>query len=140
MKRGRRKKLVIEWHGPGPTRREVLAVMKAAHARGLRRVVACRSSIYGRRKNPSAESDAYKRFHWGETPRRERAMKLPDFGRLYELGKLVRVEYLASKDGEECIWVHDFEEPLPSLTATARGRLGPIVGGRARVTPRGIER
>jgi len=91
-------------------------------------------------ENPEADAEsAFEAFHWGETPKRgPRPRRLPDFSELYEIGELVRVEYLTTKGGERAIWVHDFSRPYPVLTATPKGRLGPILGGRARVTPRGI--
>ena len=89
--------------------------------------------------NPSKGAKAFERFHWGEPSKRERVIELPDFGELYALGKLKTVEYETSKGGESAIWVHDFDKPQPTLTATPEGELGPIVGGRAHVTERGIE-
>ena len=89
--------------------------------------------------NPSKSAKAFERFHWGEPSTGERAIELPDYSELYTLGKLKTVEYEATKGGESAIWVHDFGSPEPTLTATPDGELGPIVGGRAYVTEKGIE-
>ncbi len=57
---------------------------------------------------------------------------------VFELGKLRYAEYQTRKGDQAAIWCHDFSWPYPSLTGTADGRLGPILGGNARVTERGI--
>jgi hypothetical protein len=94
----------------------------------------------GHGRKGSAAAREYERTHWGEQPKRLRHLRLPSFGELYELGKLRAVEYETSKGGEHAIWVHKFTKPYPSLTATPRGKLGPLVGGAAVVTERGIEK
>jgi len=132
----------ITWTGPKPpTRLELEALRRAAALGELRDG----DSARGARVNPSssqgrAAKAAYQRFHWGRRPNKTRTARLPDFGELYELGELRRVEYAARKGNETAIWVHDFTKPYPRLTATPRGQLGPIVGGRAHVTERGIEK
>lgn len=83
--------------------------------------------------------DAYREFHWGDEARECRRVEIPEFDRLFALGQLRRVDYETTKDGETAIWFHDFEDPLPTLTATPDGTLGPILGGGAVVTARGIE-
>ncbi|MCP5118540.1 MAG: hypothetical protein GY953_47615 [bacterium] len=97
-------------------------------------------AIEYRRTNPTDAEEAYTAFHWGNAPRRRRNAKLPDYSELYALGKLRAVEYQAEKGKTDAIWVHEFSAPYPTLTATADGKLGPIVGGGAFVTSRGIER
>lgn len=91
------------------------------------------------KSNPTDAADAFERFHWGEQSTGERVLELPEYRELYALGKLKTVEYETSKGGECAIWVHEFDSPEPTLTATPDGELGPIVGGRAHVTERGIE-
>jgi hypothetical protein len=132
----------INWEGSKPpTRRELEALRRAAAMGELRNGDTARPV----RVNPSssrgrAAKAAYERFHWGRKPNKTRNARLPDFSELYELGELRRVEYAARKGNETAIWVHDFSRPYPKLTATPRGRLGPIVGGAAFVTERGIEK
>lgn len=82
---------------------------------------------------------AYNEFHWGRSSRRTRRVNLPDLSEIYSLGKLRAVEYETTKGKSRAIWVHEFSRPYPELTATPTGKLGPIVGGKARVTRRGIE-
>lgn len=80
-------------------------------------------------------------FHWGNPPRKVARVRHPDYRRgLFELGRLRRVEYETSKGRERAIYVHDFSRPYPLLTGDTAGRLGPILGGVARVEPRGIVR
>ncbi len=68
-------------------------------------------------------------------------VRLPSYSHgVFELGKLRAVEYETTKGGERAVWVHQFEKPYPSLTGTPGGQLGPIVGGGAFITERGIER
>lgn len=129
----------IDWRGrKRPNAREMAAIVKAAREiPGSGRLVAKPGRAPRRLVNPSPAADAYKSFHWGEPPRRRRNYATPR-GPLYELGTLRTVEYETSKGGERAIWVHDFSRPRPVLTATADGRLGPILGGRATVNRRGI--
>jgi hypothetical protein len=83
----------------------------------------------------------FERFHWGEKPKKVKRVRLPSYGKgVYELGKLRAVEYETTKGGERAVWVHQFSAPFPSLTGTPGGKLGPIVGGRAFITERGIEK
>jgi hypothetical protein len=128
------------WVGPGrPTAAEVAALRRA-----IKRGDLPPSGTFSRGKlGPSGGAAArqYERFHWGDRPTRLHRVRLPDFsGGLYELGKLRAVEYETRKGGERAIWVHKFSKPFPSLTGTPKGRLGPIVGGAAIVTERGIEK
>lgn len=82
----------------------------------------------------------YKRFHWGNDPSRTAKVRIPDpKNGMYELGRLRSVEYETDKGGEVAVWVHRFSKPYPILTAIGK-KLGPIVGGRATVTARGIEK
>lgn len=91
-----------------------------------------------RRRNPSHAEREYERFHWGTKAKRKVRVNLSTPRELFEIGKLRRVEYETVKKGERATWYHDFSRPFPSLTATPSGKLGPIVGGRAKVEPRGI--
>lgn len=133
----------IVWEGSRPpTRAELRALQGAARAGKLRNGDRARPGHV----NPSSSRsvaharEAFTEFHWGNRPKRNTRVRLPDFSALYKLGDLVAVEYLAKKGNERAIWVHKFSRPRPALTATPDGRLGPIVGGRAFVTERGIER
>ena len=94
--------------------------------------------------NPSTAphaSTAYESFHWGNPPDQTQRVQLPSYSQgLYALGKLRAVEYETTKGDEHAIWVHQFRRPYPTLTATPSGKLGPIVGGGAFVTDRGIEK
>lgn len=130
--------MALRWLGPPPSPRELAALRRAA----LRGELPEHGTI--RRANPSKAGRAareFERFHWGEKPKRARRVKLPSFERgIYELGKLRAVEYETTKGGERAVWVHKFTRPFPSLTGTPSGRLGPIVGGAAIVTERGIEK
>jgi len=99
------------------------------------------SRAYMSKAEIARTAHAYKAFHWGEKPKRLTRTRLPAYaGGLFELGKLRAVEYEATKGGERAVWVHKFSKPYPSLTGTARGKLGPILGGGAFITERGIER
>lgn len=127
----------FEWHGSRPpTPAEKRALRRAAKNMrpGRYKVQAVRA----KRRNPSEGERAFQRFHWGNPPTRTRSVKLPRYNELYELGDLVRVDYLTEKGDEKAIYFHEFEGALPKLTATPGGKLGPIVGGSARVTERGI--
>lgn len=135
---------VIYWEGPGkPTRAELAAIRRAyraghirsgdrvARARGRRRT-ACRNPA------PTPAEGAYEDFHWGRRPKRRKLHSVPTPSEVFELGKLRAVEYETRKGNQHAIWVHQFGWPRPVLTGTADGRLGPILGGNARVTTRGI--
>jgi len=141
----------IYWHGRRkPTPRELAAIRLAVRRGQLRNgahiapIAGWAQSVPPRvRANPStpAAAEAYREFHWGRGPKHTRRVTLPDYSEgVYELGKLVAVEYEAKKGREaKAVWRHEFSKPHPSITATPRGKLGPIVGGRAHVTRRGIE-
>lgn len=131
----------VIWTGKRPP----TAAEKRAIARGVRsgairngdRVAPVRV-----RKNPSRSSSAaraFKAFHWGNDPDKIENLRLPNYRTLYKLGDLYAVEYLTDKGRERAVWVHKFGRKRPVLTATPSGKLGPIIGGSARVTPRGIE-
>jgi len=83
--------------------------------------------------------DAYRDFHWGTPPTGPTVEELSDTtDGVYSLGQLVAVEYSANKGGKRRTYRHTFSRPRPHLTGTIDGRLGPIVGGRARVESSGI--
>jgi len=90
---------------------------------------------------PSVEdaARASTEFHWGESPKHEDTIELPDYSAIYSLGRIHEVTYETSKAGESALWVHKFDKPRPHITATPSGKLGPIIGGDAHVTERGIE-
>lgn len=132
------RRCVIHWAcGRNPTRAELRAIGRAWRAGFIR----CGDSVAParRRFNPSDAEGAFTEFHWGRSPRRIRRTNLPDLSELFELGKLRAVEYSTTKGRTRATWVHPFRKPYPSLTATPDGQLGPILGGRAVVTRRGIE-
>jgi len=128
----------IVWHGPPPTAAELRALERAARAGKLPANGHARRAV---KRNLAPVAQAYRGFHWGENPEKVTRARLPSFaGGLYKLGDLRAVEYETTKAGERAIWVHKFSRPYPTLTATPSGRLGPIVGGAAHVTNRGIEK
>jgi len=97
-----------------------------------------RAAALPKHRNDSNAEREYERFHWGTKAKRKIRVRVSTPRELFEIGKLRRVEYETVKKGERAVWYHDFSRPFPSLTATTSGRLGPIVGGRAKVEPRGI--
>jgi hypothetical protein len=128
--------MALRWLGPPPTKAELRVLKNAARKGKLPK-----HGIVRRARAKSAPIGAFEAFHWGEKPNRVKKVRLPSYdGGIYELGKLRAVEYETTKGGERAIWVHGFSRPFPSITATSRGKLGPIVGGRAYVTERGIEK
>lgn len=135
---------VIHWEGPGrPTRAELAAIQRAyraGHIRSGDHVGRARGRRRPARRNPepTPAEDAYRQFHWGKRPKRRKAYLLPTPSEVFELGRLRAVEYETRKGSQYAIWVHHFGWPRPVLTGTADGRLGPILGGNARVTARGI--
>lgn len=135
---------IIHWDSPGqPTRRELAAIARAYERGELRsgdHVRRARASNPRRRSNPAptAAEHAYQDFHWGREPRRKRLHEVPTPLEVFSLGKLRAVEYQTRKGRTDAIWVHKFSWPYPTLTGTACGKLGPILGGNARVTTRGI--
>lgn len=131
--------MALRWIGPPPTKAELRVLQNAARAGKLPK----HGTITRGRVAPNGEvaAVAYKKFHWGDAPKKRKRVRLPSYSHgLFELGKLRAVEYETTKGGERAIWVHKFEEPYPSLTGTPGGKLGPIVGGGAFITERGIER
>jgi len=131
----------IIWEGKSPpTDAELRAMGDAIRLGKLRAGDRARPGLVNPAPNVRGAKRAYKTFHWGNEARRVDRTRVPDFSALYELGQLVAVEYETSKGDEHAIWVHKFSRPRPRLTATPSGRLGPIIGGRAIVTARGIER
>lgn len=129
----------VHWVGKRrPTARQLEAIGAAIESGKLKN--GDRVDVQFRRGNPTDAEEAYTAFHWGRKPRSKRKTKLPDYSELYVLGELHQVEYVAKKGDTYATWVHDFSKPYPKLTATPQGKLGPIVGGAAFVTERGIER
>jgi len=126
---------VIIWEGSKPPTRAELRAIGAAWRAGR---IPPGARVSCARRNPSAASDAYREFHWGRGPKRRRRVHVPHAPEVFELGKLRAVEYETRKGKDHAIWVHPFGRPYPILTGTPDGRLGPIVGGAARVTERGI--
>jgi hypothetical protein len=93
-----------------------------------------------RRCNPGdLMAEEFEKFHWGRKAKRKKRHRVKQHREVYELGRVREIGYETKKGGENAIWVHQFERPYPTLTATEDGKLGPIVGGGYRVTPRGIE-
>lgn len=134
---------VVYWDGPGrPTRRELAAIHRAWRRGELRtgdHVCRARAERVRARSNPVSPAEAsYQDFHWGRPPRRRRTFRVETPAEVFELGKLRAVEYQTRKGNQDAIWVHQFGWPWPVLTGTVDGRLGPILGGNARVTTRGI--
>ncbi len=127
---------VIIWEGQKPPTRAELRAIGRAYRAGR---IPPGSRVSCARRNPSPAAEAYREFHWGRGPKRRRRVHVPADREVFELGKLRAVEYETTKNQEHAIWVHPFGRPFPILTGTADGRLGPIVGGAARVTKRGIE-
>jgi len=135
---------MLHWVGAEPpTRRELAAVARAWRRGDLRPgdSVLCqraRCAVGRVLPNPSPAAVAYQDFHWGRPPSRRRHFTVSTPREVYELGKLRAVEYETTKANQRAIWVHKFSWPRPVLTGTSDGRLGPILGGTARVTERGI--
>lgn len=135
---------IIHWDSPGhPSRRELAAIARAYERGELRsgdHVRRGRGRSARRRSNPAptAAEWAYRDFHWGQEPRRKRLLEVPTPLEVFELGKLRAVEYQTKKGTQDAIWVHKFSWPYPTLTGTECGKFGPILGGNARVTNRGI--
>ena len=132
--------MALRWVGPGRPTRAELAELRRMAARGELPTHGTISRAKLGKGRGAAAAREYERTHWGNPPRRVLHVRLPDFGELFELGKLRAVEYETTKGGDHAIWVHKFSKPYPSLTVTPRGKLGPIVGGAAVVTERGIEK
>jgi hypothetical protein len=123
---------LVRWRGArAPSRAELAALARLPAGEYDARPAAALSGPVG----------AHMAFHWGNAPKRIARVPRPTYpGGLYELGKLRRVEYETTKGRERAIYVHDFTAPYPLLTGTPNGRLGPILGGAAHITPRGIEK
>jgi hypothetical protein len=130
--------MALRWIGSPPTKAELRVLQNAARRGKLPKNGTVQRAS---RANVAPAAAEFERFHWGERPKRVVRARLPNYDRgLYELGKLRAVEYETTKGGERAVWVHKFSKPFPSLTATPNGRLGPIMGGGAFVTERGIEK
>lgn len=130
--------MALRWVGPPPTAAERKALARAA-SRG--ELPSHGTISRGRRSSAERAGAAYSKFHWGDAPKAVKRVRLPSYAHgVYELGKLRAVEYETTKRGERAVWVHKFSSPYPSLTGTPGGKLGPIVGGRAFITERGIEK
>ena len=89
-----------------------------------------------------AAEKAYREFHWGDDPDATIDAEIPKVRPgdvLPVLGELVRLDYLAKKDGELATWWHPFQRRRPLLASTCsdRPRLL-IVGGDYKIEPRGI--
>ena len=129
---------VVTWDAPGrPTARQSRAI-----AAGLRSGAIRPGDHVGPapRRNPStAAASAFREFHWGRDAKRRRVVQVPADTEFFQLGRLRAVEYETRKGRKIGVWRHEFGPPYPALTGTADGRLGPIVGGAARITKRGIE-
>lgn len=130
--------MTLRWIGPPPTKAELRALKAAARRGELPKNGTLRRAT---KVQAEAAARSFERFHWGEKPKKVRRVRLPSYSKgVYELGKLRAVEYETVKGGERAVWVHKFSAPFPSLTGTPGGKLGPIVGGRAFITERGIEK
>lgn len=131
--------IVVNWTGArNPTKAELSAIRRAVR-RGNVKSGATAGPARAVRTNRAAR--AYEEFHWGRKPKRTKRVKLPSYDEgLFELGRLHAVEYEARKGNEHAVYVHHFEPPYPILTGTPRGKLGPIIGGGAFLTSRGIEK
>lgn len=85
---------------------------------------------------------AYEGFHWGDKPKRARAVELaPQPKALTEIGRLEAVTYSTTKGGERAWWEHHFGEEggkKPRLAFDPRTEDLHIVGGDYRVEDRGI--
>lgn len=128
----------LRWKGPPPTEAELRAIRRAAARGELPKTGTLQRATRSQAERAAA---AYTKFHWGDGPNSVKRVRLPSYGQgVFELGKLRAVEYETHKGGERAVWVHKFSKPYPSLTGTPKGKLGPIVGGRAYITERGIER
>jgi hypothetical protein len=83
----------------------------------------------------------YARLHWGEqsteTVEADAAI-VADGMVLTSLGPLVAVEYEATKGGESAVWRHEFTEGSEPLLCVTEQEDLVIVGGKYRVTVRGI--
>jgi hypothetical protein len=130
--------MTLRWIGPPPTAAELRVLRNAARRGELPKHGTLRRAT---KVQASAAVREFQKFHWGEKPKKVKRVRLPSYAKgVYELGKLRAVEYETTKGGERAVWVHKFSAPYPSLTGTAGGKLGPIVGGRAFITERGIEK
>ena len=125
----------IIWDGARPPTRCELRAVALAYRCGR---VRPGDRVSTARRNPSPAAEAYREFHWGRGPRKRRTYRVSQPREVFELGKLRAVEYETRKGDETAIWVHPFGRPYPVLTGTPDGRLGPILGGSARVTEKGI--
>lgn len=84
-------------------------------------------------------ADAYEAFT-GAAATHVTAYKKSASRRGFALGKLLAVEYRATRDGETNNFRHDFKKSSqPLLIGSDDGSCLDIVGGRIRVTERGIE-
>lgn len=84
-------------------------------------------------------ADAYEAFT-GATATHLTRYKKPATRAGFALGKLLAVEYRATRDGETNTFRHDFKKSSqPLLVGSDDGSSLDIVGGRIRVTEKGIE-
>jgi hypothetical protein len=80
-----------------------------------------------RRNSPASDAAAqrshYEKLHWGDPPTGPIEVDAPDYRDASAvLGKLVKVEYVASKNGKTYTWVHKHLTP-PYLVVTKQGKL-----------------
>lgn len=88
---------------------------------------------------PRREVPDYRAFHWGDPgdfDRKKMFVPSPHAGRIYLIGELVDLTYLARKGREMAEWNHRFEKKRPLLAYNTEGLL--IVAGDYRVETRGI--
>jgi len=133
------RQITINWTGNrNPTQAELSAIRRAAASGRLQNGA---SAGPARALKTNRARRAYEEFHWGRKSKRQKRVRLPSYDEgLFELGRLRAVEYETRKGNEHAIYVHQFDPPYPILTGTPRGKLGPIVGGGAFITSRGIEK
>jgi hypothetical protein len=100
--------------------------------------------LTGAKRNPASRAEisraakGLRRFS-GHAVKKARTYKRPSGGVGYELGPISDITYIAKRDGETAKYHHPFApKSRPSLVATSDGTALEIVGGRFRVTARGI--
>jgi hypothetical protein len=111
--------------------------------REIRRLVAKGDLLRGRLPEYRfSRAPGYRGTHWGSggDHARGRGVAGDPRGRLHLLGTWREVAYEATKTGYPAgsVFRHAFKSPPPAITYTDEGKLV-IVGGKYRVTMRGIE-
>ena len=83
----------------------------------------------------------YEDFRWGKKAKSIRARKSPDFEVLVNLGEAVSIEYAVKKgDRRVATYRHRFKLERPAqVYSTVNGKALVIMGGKLKVTERGIE-